>query len=389
MRDTVASIETFIINIPRDVPYLGAARSGEEANQFGYLVRKDNRTLYPTTDKSVIVKVTTAQGRVGWGETYGICAPRVVCVLIEELLAPIVAGRDPFDVQVIWEDLYDLMRVRGYHSGFYLDALAGIDIALWDLCGKIADQPLHKLLGGARRDTVPAYVSGLPKPTLPDRIALAKEWMAKGFNAFKIHAVMSADSIVADFEALRAELGPDVDLMVDLHWMFTPAEAISLIRALEPYRLALVEAPCKPEDVQGLAQIARASSIPIAAGEEWRTVFDARARLELGAVSILQPEMGHKGVTQFMRMARLGEAYHARIMPHATIGTGIFMAASLHAAATIQNLPYHEYQPSIFDRNTKLLKGGMTCDKGQFTVPQGPGHGVEPDDSIWQYVVDQ
>ena len=388
LRDTVRSIETFIINIPRDVPYLGAARPGEEPNRFGYLVRKDNRTLYPTTDKSVIVKVTTQDGHVGWGETYGICAPRVVCVLIEELLAPVVEGRDPFDVQVIWEDLYDLMRVRGYHSGFYLDALAGIDIALWDLCGKLAGQPLHKLLGGARRTSIPAYVSGLPKPTLPERIALAKEWMGRGFNAFKVHAVMSADSIVEDFAALRSELGPKADLMVDLHWMFSPAEAISLIKALEPYRLTLVEAPCKPEDIQGLAQIARASAIPIAAGEEWRTVFDARARLEQGAVSILQPEMGHKGITQFMRIARLGEAYHARIMPHATIGTGIFMAASLHASAALLNLPYHEYQPSIFDRNTKLLKGAMGCDKGQFTVPDGPGLGVEPDDALWQYVVD-
>jgi D-galactarolactone cycloisomerase len=217
---------------------------------------------------------------------------------------------------------------------------------------------------------------------------MAKEWMARGFNAFKIHAVMSADSIVEDVAALRAELGPQVDLMVDLHWMFTPAEAIALIKALEPYRLTLVEAPCKPEDIEGLAQIARASAIPIAAGEEWRTVFDARARLERGAVSILQPEMGHKGVTQFMRMARLGEAYHARIMPHATIGTGIFMAASLHAAATLLNLPYHEYQPSIFDRNTKLLKGVMACDRGHFNVPEGPGLGVEPDASLWAYVVD-
>ena len=388
MRDSVKSIETFIIDIPRDTPYLGAAKPGEAPNARGYLVRKENRTLYPTSDKSVIVKVTTHEGRVGWGETYGICAPRVVCVLIEELLAPVVEGRDPFDVQVIWEDLYDLMRVRGYHSGFYLDAIAGIDIALWDLCGKLAGQPLHKLLGGSRRDTIPAYVSGLPKPTLAERIDLAREWMAKGFNAFKIHAVMSHDSIVEDFAALRAELGPGVELMVDLHWMFTPAEAIALIQRLEPYRLTLVEAPCKPEDIQGLAQIARAAKIPIAAGEEWRTVFDARARLELGAVSILQPEMGHTGVTQFMRMARLGEAYHGKIMPHATIGTGIFMAASLHAAATLLNLPYHEYQPSIFDRNSQLLRGNMTCRAGQFTVPEGHGLGVEPDDALWQYVVE-
>ena len=389
MFDAIEKVETFIINIPRDTPYLGAARAGEEPNAQGYLVRKDNRTIYPTTDKSVIVKITLESGKVGWGETYGICAPRVVCVLIEELLAPTLTGRDPFDVQVIWEDLYDLMRVRGYHSGFYLDALAGLDIALWDLCGKLVGQPLHKLLGGARNLSIPAYVSGLAKPTLSERLALAQDWVSKGFDAFKIHAVMSADSIVEDFAALRETLGPKIRLMVDLHWMLAPAEAISLAKRLEPYHLTLIEAPCKPEDIAGLAQIARGSVTPIAAGEEWRTVFDARARLEQDAVSIIQPEMGHTGMTQFMRMARLAEAYHARIMPHATIGTGIFMAASLQASATLLNLPYHEYQPTIFDRNKTLLHTDMACTKGHYTVPSGVGLGVEPAEALWAYVVDK
>ncbi len=389
MFDAIEKVETFIINIPRDTPYLGAARPGEEPNAQGYLVRKDNRTLYPTSDKSVIVRITLESGKVGWGETYGICAPRVVCVLIEELLAPVLIGRDPFDVQVIWEDLYDLMRVRGYHSGFYLDALAGLDIALWDLCGKLTGQPLHKLLGGARRTAIPAYISGLAKPTLEERIELAKDWVVKGFDAFKVHAVMSADSIVEDFKALREAMGPKIRLMVDLHWMLSPAETIALARRLEPYQLTLIEAPCKPEDINGLAQIARASPIPVAAGEEWRTVFDARARLEKGAISIMQPEMGHKGITQFMRMARLAEAYHVQIMPHATIGVGIFMAASLQASATLLNLPYHEYQPTIFDKNKTLLRTDMACSKGHYTVPMGAGLGVEPADALWQYVVDK
>ncbi len=389
MFDAITKVETFIINIPRDTPYLGAARPGEEPNAQGYLVRKDNRTLYPTSDKSVVVKVTLESGKVGWGETYGICAPRVVCVLVEELLAPVVTGRDPFDVQVIWEDLYDLMRVRGYHSGFYLDALAGLDIALWDLCGKLTGKPLHKLLGGARTLTIPAYVSGLAKPTLAERITLAQDWVAKGFDAFKIHAVMSADSIVEDFTALREALGPKIKLMVDLHWMLTPAEAIALAKRLEPCHLTLIEAPCKPEDIKGLAEIARASATPIAAGEEWRTVYDARARLEACACSILQPEMGHKGVTQFMRIAHLAQAYHAQLMPHATIGTGIFMAASLQASATVLNLPYHEYQPTIFDKNKTLLQTDMACTKGHYTVPTGAGLGVEPSEALWQYVVDQ
>jgi galactonate dehydratase len=387
MLDTVRAVETFIINIPRDVSYLGAHKPGEEPNERGYFVRQENRTIYPTSDKSVVVKITLESGLVGWGETYGICAPRVVCVLIEEILGPQLIGRDPFDVQVIWQDLYDLMRVRGYSGGFYLDAIAGLDIALWDLCGKLVDKPLCKLLGGARRTKIPAYISGLPAPSVDARVALAKDWTAKGFNAFKIHAVTSADSIVEDFKALRAAL-PDAVLMVDLHWMFSPADVIALVRKLEPYDLMLVEAPTKPEDVTGLASIARASGIPIAAGEEWRTVFDARSRLENQAVSILQPEMGHTGVTQFMRIAHLAEAYHARLMPHATIGTGIFMAASLHASATQIALPYHEYQPTIFDKNKGCLNTDMACEGGFYTLPSGPGLGVEPREELWRYAVD-
>lgn len=388
MTDKIKSIQTFLIEIPRDVPYLGATRTGEAPNSKGYIVRKDNRTIYPINDKSMLVKITTEDGRTGWGETYGICAPKVVKELVSDIIEPCLLGRDPLDVQIIWEDLYDLMRVRGYQGGFYLDAIAGVDIGLWDICGKISNLPLNKLLGGARHHRLPAYVSGLARPTIEERVALAKDWYEKGFRAFKIHAVMSATTIVDDMRALREALGPDADLMVDLHWMFNSAEALSLIEQLKPYNLKLIEAPCKPEDVDGLSRIAQGSSIPIAAGEEWRTVHDARSRLQSGAVSIVQPEMGHTGITQFVRIGQMAQSYHARIMPHATIGLGIFMAASLHAASSLLDVPYHEYQPTIFDRNAQFLSGELRCLNGFYEIPGGPGLGVEPLETVWKYQVE-
>jgi L-alanine-DL-glutamate epimerase-like enolase superfamily enzyme len=386
-RATIRAIETFVVSLPRDTPYLGPLGPGEVVNAKGYFVRRGNRTIYPATDMSVIVKVTAEDGTVGWGETYGIVAPHAVTTIIDDVLAPIAAGRDARDVAVIQEDLYDLMRVRGFHGGYYVDAIAGVDIALWDLCAKLADLPLAKLLGGQRAERLPAYVSGLPRATLAERVALAREWVAKGFDAVKYAAAVSHEGIVAEMRALREALGPDVKLMVDLHWKFNAAEAIQLIDALAPCRPYFVEAPCAPEDIDGLAEVAAKSRVPIAAGEEWRTVHEVLPRLKRRAVSVLQPEMGHTGVTQFLAIGRLAAAFEARVMPHASIGVGIFQAASLHAAATLPNVPYHEYQHSIFDKNLAYVTTTMRCEAGFYHLPSGPGLGVEPKPELWDYVV--
>jgi galactonate dehydratase len=132
-------------------------------NRNGYIVRKGNRTIYPTSDMSVIVRAETADGIVGWGETYGIVAPGAVLAILRDVLFPFVEGRDPRDVRQIYDDLYDMQRVRGASGGYYGDALAAIDIALWDLVAKDAGVPLYEALGGKRVDKIPAYVSGCPR----------------------------------------------------------------------------------------------------------------------------------------------------------------------------------------------------------------------------------
>ena len=385
MRDQIDHIETFIVTIPRDTPYLGPLRPGERVNERGYLVRTSNRTIYPTQDRSVLVKVTTRDGAVGWGETYGLTAPRVIGELIDDLVLPLVRGCDPFDVSAIWHDLYDMLRVRGYTGGFWLDALAAVDIALWDICGKLTDQPIRKLLGGERRASIPAYVSGLPRATLDERVELAAQFVAKGYDAIKFAAAVDPDGIEAELAALRDALGPKVKLMIDFHWMFGAADATALIRRLEPYGLWFAEAPVKPEDVEGLAHVARSVATPVAGGEEWRSVHDALPRLRAGALSIVQPEMGHKGITQFMRIAQLAGAQHVKTIPHATIGLGIFQAASLQASAAIDDLPMHEYQHSIMDRNAALLDGALTCAAGAYALPEGPGLGVAPGEALWAH----
>jgi galactonate dehydratase len=387
MTETIARVETWVVSIPRDTPYLGALRDGETVNARGYFVRKGNRSVYPTTDMSVLVRVETASGAVGWGETYGIVAPGAVVEIVEDLLGPMMVGRDPRDPGVLHEDLYDLMRVRGFFGGYYVDALAGVDIAVWDLAAKLAGLPLARMLGGVRQDRIKAYVSGLPKPTLPERVELAQSWAARGFDAVKFAAAVADDGEAAEMEALRRGLGPSTKIMVDLHWRYTALEAIRLIDRLCDHDLHFAEAPCQPEDIEGLAQVARSARTSVAAGEEWRTAYECRPRFVARCMDIVQPEMGHTGVTEFMKIGRMAEAFHCRVIPHASIGIGIFQAASLHAAAALPNVPYHEYQHSIFDKNLRFVTGDMACADGAFRLPTGPGLGVEPSGEVWRHAV--
>jgi L-alanine-DL-glutamate epimerase-like enolase superfamily enzyme len=386
-RAIVSTIETVVVSIPREVPYLGPLGPGERINDKGYFVRAGNRTVYPAADMSVLVKATASDGTVGWGETYGIVAPEAVVALIDDVLAPFVIGRAAQDVAAIWQDLYDLQRVRGASGGYYGDALAAIDIALHDLAARSEAVSLSQWLGGSGAvERIPAYVSGLPKPNLPERIEMARAFVADGFNAIKYAAPVAWDGVLAEMRELRATLGADVEIMVDLHWRHSAAEALALIAELAPQRPRFVEAPCAPEDIAGLAEVAARSPVPIAVGEEWRNAYEAGWRLERAAIGVVQPEMAHTGVTQFLAIARAARARGAVVMPHATIGVGIFLGASLHASAALGEVPYHEYQHSVFDRNVRYVDTTMRCAAGYYEVPRGPGHGVTPRDSLWSFV---
>lgn len=379
MSGRVRSLDVFVVTLPRDTPYLGGLRPGEEVNSQGYFVRLGNRTVYASVDRTVVVRVLTEDGVEGWGETYGLAAPRATTEIIKDLLAHFVIGRDPLDAPAIHDDLYDLMRVRGYTGGFYLDALAAIDIALWDAAGKTVGLPIAKLVGGGARGTkIPAYVSGLPKPTLDERAAFAQEWQAKGFSAFKFASPVADDGVAAEIRGLREALGPDARIACDMHWAQAADEAIALIRQMEPHGLWFAEAPVRTEDMDGLARVAHTVTTAIAVGEEWRTVFDAVQRIGRQACAIVQPEMGHTGITEFMRIGQYAQAHHLRLMPHATIGLGLFLAASLQASASLGAVACHEYQHSIFEPNRRYLTGDMDCRDGEYTVPTGAGLGVEP-----------
>ena len=374
----VAKVDAYILTVFRDEPYLGSLRSGEAVNDRGYFVRKGNKTVYLDRDRTVLVRVETDSGAVGWGETYGLVAPRATTEIINDLLVDFVVGRDPAQATEIHDDLYGLMRVRGYTGGFYLDALAAVDMALWDASAREVGKSLAEQLGGRLRQNLPCYVSGLPKPTLKERVEYAREWQTKGFNTFKFAGAVADDGNVEEMAGLRAGLGPDALIACDLHWAFTAEGAIAEIEAMEEHGLWFAEAPIPPEDVKGLAKVAQTVRTPVAVGEEWRTLYEARLRCDADALQIAQPEMGHTGITEFARICRAASAQGIAVLPHATIGAGIFLAASLQTSLALPGVVGHEYQPSIFNRNTGLISSGIECREGVYGVAEGPGIGVEP-----------
>lgn len=387
MTDRIAALELFPLRIPRETPYLGPLEPGVQVSERGYFIRPGNQTVYSIHDHTVLVKIKTERGLIGWGESFGVVAPEAVALIAQDLLTPLVLGRDPHDAVAIAEDMYNAMRVRGFFGGFYVDALAGIDIALWDLRGKLTGLPICKLLGAQRHTRIPAYVSGLPKATVEERAQLAKTWIDRGFSAVKFAAAVAHEGELAEMQAIRAAIGPGPKILADLHWKYTDQEAIKLITALEAYDLAVAEAPVQSEDLEGQTRVAAAVKTPVAIGEELRTVFEYRPRFVHRCMSIIQPEMAHMGITQFWQVCQMARAFHCQVMPHATIGVGIAQAASLHVSAALPNLVMHEYQHSIFDRNLQFIDGNMRCEAGYFYLPDGPGLGVEPSEAVLQYVM--
>jgi L-alanine-DL-glutamate epimerase-like enolase superfamily enzyme len=374
----IVQIEALPLRIKRDEAYLGAMPAG--ANPEKYFVRPPYRALYSAYFETTFVKITTDDGAIGWGEALAPVAPEVVKTIIEQLLAPVLMDRDPLAGGVLWNTMYDLMRERGYYGGFMLDAISACDIALWDLRGKILGQPVHTLIGGAYRLELPCYVSGLPRPTDAERVALALEWTERGFTAFKLAAGYGVRADAASMTALRRALGPDAQLLLDAHWVYALDEAVQLGHQLEAQAVAVFEAPLNPEDLDAHVQLAQAVAIPIAIGETERTRYQFQPWLTRRGADLLQPDVGRTGISELVKIAQMAEALNIPVAPHLSVGLGVCISASLHVAAAIPNLFMVEYQPPVFELANMLLKTPLICEGGIYQVPTGPGLGIELDE---------
>jgi galactonate dehydratase len=387
----ITRITAYAIRIPRDLTEVrGTAGSPAplEAGASDYRFAATYQTLYSTRIETALVKIETDAGIIGWGEAQAPVAPEVACTIIKTILAPILLGENPLAHERLWSRMYNAMRVRGHIGSFLLDAIAGIDTALWDIKGKALNARVCDLLGGPFVHDLPAYVSGLSGADDDARIAQAAEYQQRGFNAFKLFMDGEPAELLRLHDGLRERLGDKTKLMLDALWRFEPSEAVRFGRELDARKATWFEAPLKPEDVSGHARLAASIDTPVAIGECWRTRWEMKPFFDAGAVEILQPDIGRSGITEGMKLCALAELHNVPVAFHISIGLGVQIAAALHVAAAIPNLMFVECNPKVWQVAEHLLKASLPVGAGVVGIPDGVGLGIEIDEEkLTKYVV--
>ncbi len=356
-----------------------------------------------TAQDDAVVRVYTDTGLIGIGEVES--NPWVIKALIESpssnaynrSLAELLLGESPAEPEAVWNRLYRQSFLVG-RRGAGICALGALDMAVWDLCGKAAGQPVWRLLDSqAQRSSVTPYASLLPSGrTLREyrNSLLAKtQWAAEsGFKAVKLEVLIrgpfaqyglqeSNDAIVDLVAAGCGVVGPKIDLMVDVGYCWTDwQEAAQVLQRLEKYNPYFIETPLMPDDIDGYARLAQATAIPIAAGELLQTRFEFAELMDRGAVQIVQPDVGRVGgITEAFRVAKMAHERGKMIIPHCW-KSGIGVAASAHLAAVSPNCPYFELLPAAIAESPlrrELVVNEPKSIGGKLLLPDRPGLGVE------------
>jgi len=335
-------------------------------------------------DPTLLVRVKTDAGIVGWGE----CSPmngRVIAAHVRHSLTPLVVGRDPFDIESIVEDMFvKTYKIAGQSQAI---AISGIEIALWDIVGKALGVPIYKLLGGAYRRKIRMYASSMRRDISPQDEAdrLARLVDEKGFMAVKVRVGRTygfdEDATPGRSEAVvrevRRRLGDDIEIMVDGNSCFSAPRAIELGRRLEEYRIFHFEEPCPYTDLDSTAKVAKALDVPIAGGEQDWDLKRFKEMMQKEAVDIVQPDLIKAGgFSVCKKVAALAEAFGCVCTPHQTQPLGTI--ANLHfVAATPCCRYYQEYNIEPHPIGDRLFKNPVPVIDGCMAVPEGPGLGVE------------
>ena len=344
-----------------------------------------------------LVKVTTDRGICGYSDMETCAGVAKACVDAPRWsqeegmecfdgLASLVAGENPLEVERLW---YRMYRGSIYYGrrGVAIQAISAIDIALWDICGKVYGQPVCILLGGKWRDKVRAYGSTLFRPTPAAMREAVKSYVGEGFTAVKFGWGVFGRDMTTDIklvEAAREELGTGRDLLVDTGWFVerTPKEAIQVARALQPFQPYLIEELLHPEDYDGYRQVAEAVDTRIACGEQEATEWGFQQLIERGRVDVLQPDLTRcGGFTVARKIVHMAERANRLIIPHSW-SSDLLTAASLHLAAFQRRAPFVEFSTSQGPLSRLLVKEPLRMKDGFLPVPEAPGLGVEVNDAI-------
>jgi len=345
-------------------------------------------TTFAVPPRWSFVRVETDDGLVGWGEAVLEGRAESVRATVAEL-ADYVIGRDPRQIEDIWTVLYRGGFYRG--GGIHMSALAGIDQALWDITARHHGVPVHALLGGRVRDRMAVY-SWIGGDRPAETAQAAQDAVARGFRAVKMNGTeelqyldswAKVERCLANVGAVRDAVGPDIGIGVDLHGRVHKPMAKVLLRELEPFRLMFVEEPVLSEHVDAVADVLRASPIPIALGERLFSRWDVKHVLASGVVDVLQPDPSHcGGITEARKMATMAEAYDVALALHCPLGP-IALAACLQIDAATYNATIQEQSLGIhYNTGNDLLDylvdpAVFTYADGFVAIPDGPGLGIE------------
>jgi L-alanine-DL-glutamate epimerase-like enolase superfamily enzyme len=357
----IASIEAFPLRIPFK-PGTGSAVSARRPENLHAV-------------DSLLVKVRTDEGLEGWGEAFGFTAVPVTQRAIDEVIAPLCVGQDAGRIVPLMRDVQEKLHVFG-RGGPFTHALSAVDIALWDIAGKAAGAPLHRLLGGGRTDLCCyASLDAYSDPALVR--AAVRQALDAGFSSLKLH-----EKELPAVRAAREEAGPDVALMVDVNCAWTVNQARARAEGLREVRLKWLEEPVwPPENYDGLAQLRGTCGIPIAAGENVPTIMEFGRLLDAGATDFVQPspaKMG--GVTELCKVFTLAADRNVTVMPH-TFYDGPGLLAAIHATAVLGAADAMiEWRYS--DLEAHIYGDALAAERGRVLVPQGPGLGVDPDPDV-------
>jgi D-galactarolactone cycloisomerase len=325
---------------------------------------------------AVYVRVDTDEGITGWGEAFGFGSCPITLEAARIVVAPLAVGRDPTDIATLMSDLHRRLQSMAL-NGPVRNALSGLDIALWDIAGKIAGQPIHRLLGGdGRRTRLPVYASLLRMQNPAHVAKVSAEAASRGYRHIKLH-----ERTIEEVAAARDAVGPDVALMLDTNCHWDVEQAIQMARGLQPYDLTWLEEPVSPaDDFDALARIRREGGIPVAAGENLGTLNELRRMVAAGAVDFVQPDVTKfGGITEMWKAVQFCAGQPVAFEPHSPLyGPGLI--ATQHIVAAMEADAMCEFY--FCDLGASPMGDAINSVDGFMAVPQGPGLGVEVDEQV-------
>jgi len=340
------------------------------------------------------VRVLTDEGLEGLGEVRMLNHTDALLGYFAEAVPNHILGSDPFNVEDLVQRMFrnDFARV----GEIAMSAISTIEIACWDIMGKALGQPVYKLLGGAVRNRIKAYANGwyTVERTPQEFHAAARRVLEKGYQALKFDPFGEGfyeldrpekNKVIELVEAVYDAVGPNVEILIEMHGRFNPATAVEMARELERFKPAWVEEPVPPENLAALKKASEKITIPIATGERIHTRYDFRELFELQAADIVQPDITHfGGLLETKKLAAWAETYYILVAPH-NVGGPVSTAAALHFAASTPNFKIQEHFNDFAEDWVKAAApGNPEVIDGYFALPQAPGLGVKLDEAVIQ-----